>query len=222
MKQIGAGGAQPLLDLRLYISTQPQGRGILRQNAEHRRRQGLTHVLRPLEALVEQLLDKNPHIAQDQPGQQPHRYTGDHGGGPSGARQLGGGQQRDPHWGVGALQLLHLCCGLPDDLIGQDLSLTGGGRLDGDLHRHGLGCPRRVHRGGQFLGGDVELERVHYSLGDSLRGEDRDNGVSLHAGELRCVVVGLRVLRRISSHLYMQVRLSLRRVGARRHESEHY
>ena len=168
MKHVGASGPKPLLDLRLRTTTQSQRRRILRQHAEHGRRQGLAHILGPLEALVEQLLDENPHVPQNQPGQQPHTHTGDQGGGPSSTHQLGGGQQRDLDRRVTALQLSHLFGRLADDLIGQNLSLTRGGGLHGDLHRHGLRRPRRRHRGGELFRGDIQLEGLDHALGDCL------------------------------------------------------
>ena len=222
MEHVGASGPKPLLDLRLRTTPQSQRRRILRQHTEHGRRQSLAHILRSLEALVEQLLDENPHVPQNQPGQQPHPHAGDQGGGPSGTHQLGGGQQGDLHRRVTALQLGHLFGRLADDLIGQNLSLTRGGGLHGDLHRHGLRRPRRRHRGGQLLRGDIQLEGLDHALGDRLRGEDRNGGVGLQVGELGRVVVGLRVQPRVSAHLHVQVGLSRRRVGTRRHKSERY
>ena len=222
MEHVGASGPKPLLNLCLRTTPQPQRRRILRQHTEHGRRQGLAHVLRSPEALVEQLLDENPHVTQNQSGQQPHAHAGDQGGGPSGTHQLGGGQQGDLHRRVTALQLGHFFGRLADDLIGQNLSLTRSGCLHGDLHRHGLGRPCRRHRGGQLFRGDIQLEGLDHALGDRLRGEDRNGGVGLQVGELGRVVLGLCVQPRVSAHLHVQVRLSCRRVGTRRHESEHY
>ena len=222
VKHVGASGPKPLLDLRLRTTPQSQRRRILRQDTEHGRRQGLAHILRSLEALIEQLLDENPHVPQNQPGQQPHPHAGDQGGGPSGTHQLGGGQQGDLHRRITALQLSHLFGRLTDDLIGQNLSLTRGGGLHGDLHRHCLRRPRRRHRGGQLLRGDIQLEGLDHALGDRLRGEDRNGGLGLQVGELCRVVVGLRVQPRVPAHLHVQVGLSRRRIGTRRHESERY
>ena len=92
---------------------------------------------------------------------------------------------------------------LTDDLIGQNLSLTRGGGLHGDLHRHCLRRPRRRHRGGQLLRGDIQLEGLDHALGDRLRGEDRNGGLGLQVGELCRVVVGLRVQPRIPAHLHV-------------------
>ena len=122
MEHIGTGYAQLFLHLELRPSTQPPQRRNPRQGTEQRHRQRLTNLLRPPEALVEQLLNEDPDIAQDQPGQQPHRHTGHQGRRPSRTDQLSGGQQDDLHGRVLPLQVLDLGGGLTNNLVSQNLS----------------------------------------------------------------------------------------------------
>ena len=122
MKHVGAGHTQLLLHLELRPSTQPPQRRNPRQGTEQRHRQRLTNLLGPLETLVEQLLNEDPDITQDQPGQQPHCHTGHQGRRTSRADQLSRGQQDDLHGRVLPLQVLYLNRGLANNLVSQDLS----------------------------------------------------------------------------------------------------